>query len=49
LFENAVGVELKSPIELIYYAATIVLVALALFLIQISNIAWSRERVRRAD
>ena len=49
LFENAVAVELKSPVELVYYAATIVLVALALFLIQISNIAWSRDRVRKTD
>ena len=49
LFENAVAFELKSPIELVYYAAMIVLVALALFLIQISNMALSRDSARRRE
>jgi uncharacterized membrane protein YqhA len=37
LFENAVAVELKQPIELVYYGGMIVLVAVALYVIQLSN------------
>lgn len=44
LFENAVAVELHSPIELVYYAAMIVLVALALFVIQMTGIGWLGEK-----
>jgi uncharacterized membrane protein YqhA len=44
LFENAVAVELKSPVELVYYAATIVLVAIALFVIQMTNMRGFRDK-----
>ncbi len=44
LFENAVSLELKSPIELVYYAAAIVLVALAMFVIHLSSVAWVSDR-----
>jgi uncharacterized membrane protein YqhA len=40
LFENAVAVHLGSPIELVYYAVMIVLVAVALFVIQMTSAGW---------
>jgi uncharacterized membrane protein YqhA len=40
LFENAVAVHLETPTELVYYAVMIVLVAVALFVIQLSSSVW---------
>jgi uncharacterized membrane protein YqhA len=40
LFENAVALHLESPVELVYYAVMIVLVAVALFVIQMTGLAW---------
>jgi uncharacterized membrane protein YqhA len=40
LFENAVAIHLGSPIELVYYAVMIVLVAVALFVIQLTSLGW---------
>jgi uncharacterized membrane protein YqhA len=44
LFENAVALELHSPVELVYYATAIVLVALSLFVIQLTNSAWLNDK-----
>jgi uncharacterized membrane protein YqhA len=44
MFENAVALELKTPIDLVYYGVAIVLVALALFVIHLTSIDWTRGR-----
>jgi uncharacterized membrane protein YqhA len=37
LFENAVALDVNTPIELVYFATAIVLVALALYIIHLAN------------
>src|SRR4051794_24484174 len=37
LFEHAVAVDVGTPVELVYFAATILLVALALYVIHLAN------------
>jgi uncharacterized membrane protein YqhA len=44
LFENAVTLEIKSTIELVYFAGAILLVALALFVIRLSGVAWISDK-----
>jgi uncharacterized membrane protein YqhA len=49
LFENAVALDLHSPAELVYYAIAIVLVALSLFIIQLTNSAWVTDKHRATE
>jgi hypothetical protein len=37
LFENAVAIEINTPIELVYFAGTILLIALALYVIHLAS------------
>jgi uncharacterized membrane protein YqhA len=37
LFENAVAIDINTPIELVYFAATILLIALALYVIHLAS------------
>jgi uncharacterized membrane protein YqhA len=45
LFENAVAIDIDTPIELVYFAATILLIALALYVIHLaSNLRPGRDK-----
>jgi uncharacterized membrane protein YqhA len=50
LFENAVAIDIGAPIELVYFAATILLVALALYVIHLAtNLRSTHDEARLGD
>jgi uncharacterized membrane protein YqhA len=50
LFEHAVAVDVGTPIELVYFAATILLVALALYVVHLAtNLRLARSEVGSND